>query len=385
MIARDAATWVAASVAAAFALAAFGVGATHAWKNDGDVDMKSRAAEYALFREGHYPHPELDPPPATVRRRFTVYPPYAMVEFVPFFEPGGVIQGRLMIEGLSAGALVVMGAWAWRRVRPLGASAAALAAVSGAAIAGNGNAIAMGQFSVICMGLVAWMMSLLDRGRPLAAGVCFALAMIKPQIALVFAPLFFRRGAVRGLVAGTTILAALSLAACAWTGVSPESMVSFWTVRSDLSFHGHGTLQRFYERSLGLSQRSVVGAGLGIVAVAAAWVFARASRVRSFDPLSLAAFLAAAGRLVFYHRHYDNVMLWPLLLAVGERAMTRARPADAALALVTAATLFVPERFLDGIVWAQPLRAAVWAIAAIVVRPRFGGDRQGLTSDGGTR
>jgi hypothetical protein len=53
------------------------------------------------------------------------------------------------------------------------------------------NALAQGQFSILCMGLIVGQLVLLENGRHLGAGICWALATIKPQIALPFALAFF--------------------------------------------------------------------------------------------------------------------------------------------------------------------------------------------------
>ena len=44
----------------------------------------------------------------------------------------------------------------------------------------------LGQFSAACVGLVTLQWLLLQRQKPLLAGLCWALAMIKPQIAVPF-------------------------------------------------------------------------------------------------------------------------------------------------------------------------------------------------------
>ena len=359
----------AAMLLAAYATIAFVEGCRHAWLLDGDVDMQTRFSEYALFRDGIYPDPALEPTPPPYRARMSVYPPYALPLFAPFFEPGGRIQGRVLVEVLSVVSLGLMGAWAWRRFRDRGVAVAALAAVAAAAVA-RGNAVAMGQFSIVCMGLVALQMGLLDRGRPAAAGVCWALAMIKPQIAIAFAPLFLVGGAATGLVIGLTVLLALSLGACAWTEISPFAVCEHWFLTSNLAFNGHGAITQWMARSTGLSMRHLVGAGLALV-VAAGWSIRRwSSASGDFDRLWIAATLPVLCMLTFYHRSYDNIMLWPLLLATLERALTRKTPVDGLITALTALSLIVPERIIAQVPFIDLVRMVVWIVAAVTVVPR---------------
>jgi DNA polymerase len=70
--------------------------------------MGQRLREYSLFRRGVYPCHVLEKDPGGLRI-YSVYPPYAFPLFVPFFEPEGAVQGRVMIESLSVASLMVIG------------------------------------------------------------------------------------------------------------------------------------------------------------------------------------------------------------------------------------------------------------------------------------
>jgi len=47
---------------------------------------------------------------------------------------------------------------------------------------------------MLCMGLISVQWLLLERQRPLPAGLCWALAMLKPQIAAAFALPLLQQG-----------------------------------------------------------------------------------------------------------------------------------------------------------------------------------------------
>jgi hypothetical protein len=212
------------------------LGLLRAWLTPGG-DMYLRLNEYGYFRAGVFPHPQLALRKALEITAVSVYPPYAIPMFAPFFHPGGALQGRVVIQALS---LVSLGLISWTGQRLLrGASAAAgvLGALAGAAISGNGNALAQCQFSLICMGLITTQWLLLARQRRIPAGLCWALAMIKPQIALPFALPFLQARRLRGLLMGVALLLALSAVAFWHTDVTPLDYLQVWTRRC----HGSGS------------------------------------------------------------------------------------------------------------------------------------------------
>jgi hypothetical protein len=76
--------------------------------------------------------------------------------------------------------------------------------------------------------------------------------------------------------------------------------------------------------------------------------------------------------LTFYHRSYDNIMLWPLLLATLVRALTRKTPVAGLISACTALSLIVPERIIAGVPFIDLVRMVVWIVAAVSVVPRRG-------------
>jgi hypothetical protein len=71
------------------------------------------------------------------------------------------------------------------------------------------------------MGLISLQCWLLERQRPLPAGFCWALAMLKPQIAAGFPLPLLRRGNRCGLLLGLAVLLVLAGVALTYTHVSP--------------------------------------------------------------------------------------------------------------------------------------------------------------------
>lgn len=377
--------WAPAFVLAIAAVVVFAKGISSAWliapqdgtwARVGDFDMRDREAEYRCFRAGVCPNHALAGPSPPRWLRHTPYPPYALPMFAFFFEPGGVLQGRVLIELLSLASLVVMGWYGYDALRFAGPAMAVVGAVAGAAFMGNSTVLELGHFSIICTGLVVGQMVLLRRQRPYAAGICWAVAMIKPHIALAFAPLFLIDRQWRGLLAGCAVLVALGLFTCWWTGVPPARAVSQWFT---------GLSWVFFSRAQGLGPGSL-----------AAWLGVRPQFVHSAMIILCGCLLAVVGGLIvrrtaggigdvsriaplagvcsvlgdvfIYHHHYDNVMLFPAAVAI--LALAAAVPAwwSIGLACLMMGTLWIPHRLLMQVPFGGVGRAAIWlAVAAILL------------------
>ena len=336
----------------------------------GDFDLQTRAAEYAAFRDGVFPNATLEPPIAGRRIPYSVYPPYALPMFAFFFEPGGLLQGRLLVEGLSIAGLIVIGLHGRRELLFAGPALAAVGAFAGPAITGTIGAFAASQFSILCTVLVTLQVMLLERRRPLAAGACWALAMLKPQIAAAFALLFLADRQWRGLVFGVMVLLALSLGACWWTDVSPLRLVRHVLFESSLRFveapqtFGPGKLAA----ALGISGRLLQFAALALLAglAVAVIVFVRRWRHR-VDLVALAGAAGAIGELLCYHQFYDHIMLAPTVVALLALAYTKPTPATIGLAAAVSVSVWLPQRILHAIPGQEIARALLWATAAAVL------------------
>jgi len=73
-------------------------GLLHAWLAPGG-DMFLRLNEYGYFRNGVFPHPQLALRKGLEITTVSVYPPYAMPMFAPFFHPGGAMLCLLCKNG----------------------------------------------------------------------------------------------------------------------------------------------------------------------------------------------------------------------------------------------------------------------------------------------
>jgi hypothetical protein len=371
---RDSWPAVLACLIAAGATCGLAVAAWKVWSTQCDGDMLERFTEYSLFREGTYPNTVVERPPSGSQRVFTVYPPYALPMFAVFFEPGGMVQGRLLLQGLSLASLAVLGWYGRETLASYGSGVAALGAVLGLAVADNATAIRVGQLTIVCVGLIVLQMMLLDRGRGMAAGMCWALAMVKPHIALPFVTLFLLRRQTRGAVAGAMGLLLLSWFACWWTDVTPSAVLKSWGGRGSFRFleDGYDVGPGAITKRTGLDRRIVVAAVAAGVAATGLTLVAVVRKRGEAAMLPLAAACSVLGMFACYHRHYDNIMLYPALVAATELAARTRRAVDVAIAAGLMASLAIPfwvlrsETSMDGVVAVAWLVGGFYPIVALL-------------------
>ena len=400
------------SLLALLALAAIGKGLFLGWRLT-DTDIYERLDEWRLFSEGIYPSAHLASPAQQLQPHFrtSVYLPWALPLFGLFFTwgeawPWGEAwQGKLLIQALSLASLALIAAFGWRSLHGAGPAAGWLGALAPLAIAANSNALAQGQFSIVCMGLITGQWLLLARGRPLPAGLCWALAMIKPQIAAAFALPFLRRGRRAGLAAGLAVLITLTAGALSHTHTSPLAYLDSWfrvlplfLVAPDTNANAAAGLAGLVGGPAALALLLVCGltlAALGARAIgeieqrlppkepsrtppegppermAEAVVRRETEGEREQQALQLNSLCAVAGAVAFYHLNYDNIMLFPVLLAVLQLALVTPTLGSASLAFLLAATLWTPQRILDGVPGSDLAQALIWSVAGLVLLARL--------------
>jgi hypothetical protein len=310
-----------------------------AWQG-GDSDFRIREREWVAFEQGIYPNRRLEQ--SVKSPVHSVYPPWAFPMYAPFFSAGNFTVARIVLQALSLAGLAVMIWLGWRELSPLGWQAGLLGGAIAWAVSGNCTAIALGQFSILCVGLLAAQVLAMQANRPMLAGICWALAMIKPQIALPFALLFLFDRRWRGLFAGGAVLAVLSAGAFWWTDVSPLQFFVAGPAKEKLTFvRDSGYLGTMWIEWLDLPPRMATGIALGFLALCGLALLLRDWRGR-MSLLDAAGICAMLGFVLFYHRQYDNQMLLPLVLAIVLRALRSHGVWTIGLALLLGASVYLP-------------------------------------------
>lgn len=340
------------------------------WGHEIITDLDERYLEVITFLDGHYPNPGIDPRATRLGLTHSVYPPYAFPLMVPLFAGGRLMAGQLAVIGLSGAALVVMARWGYRQLRFAGRPMAWFGATAPLALNGVPQSLANLQFSLICTGLLLLQEELLERRRPWAAGLCWALAMLKPQIALPFALLFVWRAQWRGLMAGSAVLLGLSLFCASWTGIPLLKVAQYWLRGRMFNFARDNLPLLPLPKSL-LAQINPTLVQWGLLALVIALMLALSLFFKRWsgrvDMLNLTGFCSVVGALAFYHRAYDYVMLFPALIALLRMALLaqgRARPWISLLALANAFVLLLPNNVSLPLPL-PPLQTLVWSAGGL--------------------
>lgn len=331
---------------AAVALIILGTYAARAWRGK-DYDFRERFNEYHSFSQQVYPNTHLKiagKPKATVN---SVYPAYAFPMFAYFFGTGSMAVGRIMLQVTSLAALGVMIWQGSKALSRVGVQSVALSALAVIAFSGNRPAMILGQFSLISMGLVTLQAVLLERKRPALAGLCWALAMIKPQIALPFALLFILRRDWRGVAVGAAVLIALTAVTMLWTGVNLHDLVQAGPMRENLNFMKQSRYSAgIWIQTLHVAPRVATAIALIVLSILGVLLLVRDFRKVQIFPYA-SAVCGALGFVLFYHRCYDIIMLFPLVFATLQRGhLNRWKLADILITVALVFAVYVPESFL---------------------------------------
>ncbi len=188
----------------------------------------------------------------------------------------------------------------------------------------------------------------IQANRPWLAGIFWAFAMIKPQIAFPFALLFLIQRQWPGILSGAAILAGLSFFALEWTG---------WTLGEYLVHSiGSESLSFIPESKMGIiaalpiSPRVITAAGIGLTGLIGLGLLLARGGLPQDKLWPLAGLASALGWILFYHRPHDNPMLFPLLLAIAIQTLRDPKIWNLALAVLVGATIYLPA----GLVFKTP-------------------------------
>ena len=81
----------------------------------------------------------------------------------------------------------------------------------------------------------------------------------------------------------------------------------------------------------------------------------------------LAGLCAIVGQLAFYHRYYDNIMLYPALLFALRSMFLKQRLLEALLATLMAASVWIPQRLLDLLPGSAIVQAVIWSLLGVYI------------------
>lgn len=240
------------------------------------------------------------------------YPPWEYVMMMPFALLPRAIAWPLYFLGMMAGLLVVLavGRRFCRLAAGLGPEAGLVVGVSSILFAGlpiyqNFHA---GNFAVPVLVATALMAVCLNRGKDALAGVCWAFAMLKPQIGLAFAvPLLMLRRYKTCFVAAGICLA-LSVVPALMCHASPVDMIFQGARGSTYAFMGSGTFPCFLREFLPGDSGIIAGLLVGAIICAVMTRMLCASGARDHVVILMPA--AVVGASWTYAQCFNYSMNW---------------------------------------------------------------------------
>ncbi len=342
-------------------LAAAGLawGAAKALSDSADLERRAEEVELVLRRHDPYADPDM------------TYPPSAEPVFVALIAP---IRGRwlrlgwLVLNGLALIGLIGAIWDSWGKAWPPWAKAAfALAAAATKPVrAGFG----LGQFHLIPSACLAASIGLMERKRPIAAGLLVGIALTKPTMAapFLFVLMAKRRWTTLGVALGLNL--ALTLAMSAWLGIGPAELLREWLDRAREQLSA-GTIDVPSLASRAWPAMATRGSTLSLVVLAIAGAAIWALRKQSEAGLTSLSLAFAA--IFTYHRPYDLVLLLPALASLFDGALARKSPAAGLGVLAFAGLLIAPNHpsvagGLERVYDVALIGGAYLAMAALIVQ-----------------
>lgn len=186
------------------------------------------------------------------------------------------------------------------------------ALIAGMLVSSIGWTLGLGQYGVLVLGLMAGAMLLDDRDHWLPAGVCLAASMLKFNITLPFILLFVLKRRWRTLGSALATGAALFGIGCWSIHTGPVAAMHELRILLSHNLAGGDSLPQALAQAIGYSDRLVTIATALVLLAGGAALYV----LRRQNELVLCAITAVIARVSIYHRHYDDLVLVYLLLAL---------------------------------------------------------------------
>ncbi|MEB3327524.1 MAG: glycosyltransferase [Synechococcus sp.] len=377
--------WVAVVIMGVWNIHTLGRGSVNLLSGgDTGWDIKQRYDEWLLFRDQIYPHASLasDAENSLPYFRTTVYLPWALPMFAGLFAWGGLMQGKILMLMANLAGIATIAFVGKHCFRPWGKAASWFGAFLPLTIRGLNLCLTLGQFSAACVGLLTLQWLLLQRQKPLPAGLCWALAMIKPQIAAPFALSLLLPQYRKGLWLGSGILTGLSVVALWHTGTQPVHFLVSWLEALDYFTDGSLSLTGiFYALSKGRLGSFAIVLIVILGAIAASTYLALrqtksigklwARLMQASISMELAGISAIAGATLFYHGYYDNIMLYPALLCCWLITFERPTLGNTILTILITVSLCAPVSLFLGLPGYQMFQVLTWLAAGMALLLRI--------------
>lgn len=237
--------------------------------------------------------------------------------------------------------LMLMGSWLsipW--ILRKSTSSAKLAGISGLLFISYPvwSNLCIGNLSIFVLLAIILMGYFLNKGNDVAAGCCWAIAMVKPQLGLIFAiPLLMRKKWKTCFVAGV-ICIVLSIPPALMCNTSPLTMILQAPSANTFMFHGCGTWPYALCNYIGGNGDVLTALAIGATFC---WILTRQISFKS-DWIVFLMPAAVCGMSWTYASSYGHVLAWFFFYALASELIHH--PKDGHLWILLAASLLSMTR-----------------------------------------
>ncbi|MGB6302059.1 MAG: glycosyltransferase family 87 protein [Rivularia sp. (in: cyanobacteria)] len=311
------------------------------------VDLFSRWQEQQYIYRGLYPYDAMKGSPNVIPEIGTInsggYPPWAFFTGFIFFPPISWELTRFYHLILNVLSILVLAVFVYQIAFPYGKPKALFTLTACLALSSHKSTLAMGQYGIIINALLIIMFWLIQRNKNVWAGLIFAVAMVKPNISAPYFLVLVIQKRIKAIVAFSLYIVFGSINIWIITKLTPIYMLDKIFGQSKY-FADKGYSAIGFVTALGFDPKQAT-VFIGIIGILAIAILVYLCRYYSL--LNLFAICCVIGRVFVYHRHYDNLMLVFLLLAITKITFERENKLNILFLSLVALSLWVPARIID--------------------------------------
>ncbi|MEE8243595.1 MAG: glycosyltransferase family 87 protein [Pseudomonadales bacterium] len=240
-------------------------------------------------------------------------PPWTLTIMDAFVLPASWSVTRVYFAVLNALAIILIGVGVYRLGRTVDPETGLICLTASFAISATAITLRHGQVSILILLALAANAYFLWRRRQVLAGLCFAIAMVKPHISLLFGLIaIVRRDWICVLSAGVVLIVA-SLVAGVRVGTSPVELLrqAVAGARDWESLMYVGLFDFLREFGVDISTVVTIGVATGLLAT-----FGILLALKDRNLILMMAVCATITLVWTYTRRYDQVLLVFLLLGL---------------------------------------------------------------------
>ena len=311
------------------------------------IDLFSRWQEQQYIYRGIYPYDVTKDSPNMIPEIGAInsggYPPWAFFTGFIFLPPISWPLTRFYHLLLNILSILVLAVFAYQIGLPYGKSKVLFTLIACLAISSHKSTLSMGQYGIIINALLITMFWLIQRNKNIWAGLIFAIAMVKPNISAPYFLILAIHKRIQAIIAFSLYITIGSINIWIITKLTPIYMLNKILGQSkDFADKGYSAIHAF--TALGFDPRQAT-VFLGIIGILAITIIIYLCR--NYSLLNLFAICSVIGRICVYHRHYDNLMLVFLLLAIIKTTFDNPNKLNTLFLTLVALSLWLPARIID--------------------------------------